>query len=368
MSNIAAVAVVLVSGLWTVSTARADNDRSVEAPVRESPATEQVAPAAQEEKVAPPAPEDKAAPAAQEEKAAAPAAPEELGRIHIEYVPPKKPAHQKTYEEVKKRRVLERTQQIFSPFRLPQDLYIKALECDGKPNTFFDHEEDRPTVKLCYEYLKSIHDKMPKKPTKAGITPREVMVGQFVFAAAHELGHALFEIYNIPIFGRQEDAADEFATYYILQFGGERARRLILGAAYAYTGFVKQLHGNPKVTLPLAAFSSDHGQPEQRFYNLLCIAYGYDAKLFAGAVEQKWLPSTRAKVCKLEYGNLRYAVKTLIDPHIDKELAQKVIETGLPPTANPPEPEKSAPEPKKGAPQASKSPPRSARSAARSSR
>ena len=254
--------------------------------------------------------------------------------------------------------MLERTKEIFSPFRLPENLYIKAVECDSKPNTYFDREEDRPTVKICYEYLKAIHDKMPKKPTQAGITPREVMVGQFVFAAAHEMGHALFDVYNIPIFGRQEDAADQFATYYILQFGGERARRLILGAAYSYRGFVKQLTGNPKVTLPLAAFSSDHGQPEQRFYNLVCIAYGSDPKRFAAAVDKKWLPSARAKVCELEYGNLRYAVKTLIDPHIDKALAQKVIDTGLPATANPPEPEKSAPEPAKGVPQAAKGAPR----------
>lgn len=340
LSNVAAVAIVLASGAWTVATARADNDSIVEAPAQESPATPQADPAAPEKQVAP-------------------AAQEELGRIQIEYVPPKKPAHQKTYEAIKDRRVLERTKEIFSPFRLPENLYIKAVDCDGKPNTYFDRDEDRPTVKLCYEYLKAIHDKMPKKPTKAGLTPREVMVGQFMFAAAHEMGHALFDVYNIPIFGRQEDAADQFATYYILQFGGERARRLILGAAYSYRGFVKQLTGNPKVTLPLAAFSSDHGQPEQRFYNLVCIAYGYDAKLFAGVVDKKYLPSTRAKVCKLEYGNLRYAVKTLINPHIDQALAQKVIDTGLPATANPPEPEKSAPEPAKSVPQAAKSAPRS---------
>jgi Putative metallopeptidase len=315
LSNVSAVAVVLAAGLWTVATARADGDSSVGAPVQESPATQQVAPAAPEEKAAPAAPEEKAAPAAKEE----------LGRIHIEYVPPKKPALQKTFEEVKNRHVLERTQEIFSPFRLSADLYIKAVECDGRPNTFFDHEEERPTVKLCYEYLKAIHDKMPKKPTKAGITPRQVMVGQFMFAAAHEMGHALFEIYNIPIFGRQEDAADQFATYYILQFGGDRARRLILGAAYAYAGFVKPLTGTPKVTLPLAAFSSDHGQPEQRFYNLVCIAYGYDPKIFAAVVERGYLPETRAKVCKYEYSNLRYAIKTLIGPHIDEELAKKVV-------------------------------------------
>jgi hypothetical protein len=364
LSKVAAVAVLLAAGWWSVVAARADDA----APAQESTATQETAPAAKNEAPAQGSPATQpAAPAAKEEQAA-PAAKEELGRIHIEYVPPKKPAHQKTYEEVKKRRVLERTKDIFRAFRLPEDLYIKAVGCDSKPNTYFDREEDRATVKICYEYLKSIHDKMPKKPTKAGLTPREVLVGQFVFAAAHELGHALFDIYNLPIFGRQEDAADQFATYFILQFGGERARRLILGAAYSYRGFVKQLTGNPKVTLPLTAFSSDHGQPEQRFYNLVCIAYGYDPKLFAGAVDKKWLPSARAKVCKLEYGNLRYAVKTLIEPHIDKALAQKVIDTGLPATDNPAEPAKSAPEPAKSVPQAAKTAPRAAKSGPRAAK
>ena len=86
LSLLAAIAVVLASGAWTVVTARPDTDSSGEAlrladaPAQESPAGEQAAPAAQEE----------------------------LGRIHIEYVPPKKPSHQRTYEAIKCRRVLER--------------------------------------------------------------------------------------------------------------------------------------------------------------------------------------------------------------------------------------------------------------------
>jgi Putative metallopeptidase len=346
LSHIAAVAIVVVAAAWTVVAVRAENDSIVmdEAIVELRTAQDRTdnAPQADAPSVVPESPAV--------EQATAPAPQEELGRIHIEYVPPKKAAHQKTYEAVKNRRVLERVQEIFSPFRLPEEIYIKTLECDGKPNTYFDREEDRPTVKLCYEYLKSIHDKMPKKPTSSGITPREVMVGQFLFAAAHELGHALLDVYNIPVFGRQEDAADEFATYFILQFGGDRARRLILGAAYSYRGFVKPLTGNPKVTLPLTAFSSDHGQPEQRFYNLVCIAYGYDPKLFASAVEKKYLPATRAKVCELEYKNLRYAVKTHINPHIDEALAQKVIDKGFSPALDPPAPEKGEPAAAKGEP------------------
>ncbi len=376
LRRVAAVAVVLASAAWTVATARAGNDSSLiddltfeirtgmgwtdTEPETEAP-SDQLCPGTificSDDKLPIVAPN-------RERFAAQPAAAalEGLGRIHIEYVPPKKPANQKTYEAVRSRRVLERLEEIFRPFRLPEDLYIKTLDCDGKPNTYFDREEDRPTVKICYEYMKALHDRMPKKPTTAGLAPTEVLIGQYVFAAAHELGHALFDIYNIPIFGRQEDAADQFATYFILQFGGERAHRLILGAAYAYRGFVKQLHGNPKVTLPLAAFSSDHGQPEQRFYNLVCIAYGYDPKVFAAAVDKKWLPSPRAKVCKLEYQNLRYAVKATINPHIDKALADKVIETGLPPAPNPPEPAKSSPPPAESAPPPGKSAPEAAKS------
>ena len=350
LSHFAAVAVVVASAAWTAVTARAGNDGTAigDAIVEFRTAQDRtdVAPQSDTPSVVPESPAV--------EQPAAPAAKEELGRIHIEYVPPKKAANQKTYAAVKDRRVLERIQEIFSPFRLPEDVYIKTLDCEGKPNTYFDREEDRPTVKLCYEYLKSIHDKMPKKPTSSGITPREVMVGQFLFAAAHELGHALFDVYDIPIFGRQEDAADEFATYFILQFGGDRARRLILGAAYAYRGFVKPLTGNPKVTLPLTAFSSDHGQPEQRFYNLVCIAYGYDPKLFAGAVEKKYLPATRAKVCELEYKNLRYAVKTDINPHIDEALAQKAIDMGFAPAPDLPAAAKGGPTSAKGVPQSLK--------------
>ena len=43
-------------------------------------------------------------------------------RILIEYVPPKNPAHQKIYETLKGHEVLEKLQQIFSPFKLPIDV------------------------------------------------------------------------------------------------------------------------------------------------------------------------------------------------------------------------------------------------------
>jgi len=204
------------------------------------------------------------------------------------------------------------------------DVTIKATGCDGHVNAWYA----RPTLTICYEYLDEIRRDMPVETTATGITPIDGQIGQFFFAVAHEMGHGAFDQFNTPIFGRQEDAADNFATYIMLQLGKSDARRLIGGAAYSYMKYLKQ----PKVTAPLKDFSDVHGSPQQRFFNLICLAYGADPVLFADVVEKKFLPETRAKGCKYEYGNVVWAFHELIVPHIDQALAKQVMDkTWLPP-------------------------------------
>ena len=247
--------------------------------------------------------------------------------IHVEYVPPKNPEHQKIYDMVKQRRTLETVQKIFSPFRLPVDLIIKTVECDGVANAWYQREGKQPTGSVCYEYLQEIWKRMPKEMMEAGVTQTDAICGQLFFAVAHELGHAMFDIFDVPVFGRQEDAADQFAAFIMLQFGGEQSRRLIKGAAYAYYDYVKNFKEKPKVTLPLAAFSSDHGTPEERYFSLLCTAYGYDDKLFAAVVEKEYLPQSRAKKCKFEYDDLKFAFHQVFSPHLDMGMVRTVLAT-----------------------------------------
>jgi hypothetical protein len=246
-------------------------------------------------------------------------------RIRVDYVPPKNPEHQKIYDMVKQRRTLETVRKIFSPFRLPVDLVIKTVECDGVANAWYQREGKQPTVSVCYEYLQEIWKSMPKEMMEAGVTQTDAICGQLFFAVAHELGHAMFDIFDVPVFGRQEDAADQFAAFIMLQFGGEQSRRLIKGAAYAYYDYVKNFKEKPKVTLPLAAFSSDHGTPEERYFSLLCTAYGYDDKLFAAVVEKEYLPQSRAKKCKFEYDDLKFAFHQVFSPHLDMGMVRTIL-------------------------------------------
>jgi len=246
-------------------------------------------------------------------------------RIRIEYDPPKNPAHQPLYEMIKEHRVLEKIQKIFSPFKFPIDVTIKATGCDGHVNAWYA----RPTLTICYEYLEEIRRDMPVETTAEGVTPIDGELGQFFFAVAHEMGHGAFDLFNTPIFGRQEDAADNFATYIMLQLGKSDARRLIGGAAYSYRKYLKQ----PTVTAPLKDYSDVHGSPQQRFFNLICLAYGADPVLFADVV--KFLPEHRARGCRYEYGNVVWAFHELIVPNLDQALAKQVMDQTWLPAENP---------------------------------
>lgn len=243
----------------------------------------------------------------------------QANRIRVEYVAPTNPEHQKLYEMVKAHRVLEKLQEIFGAFRLPSDLLLRTVGCDGVSNAWYQ----RGRVSICYEYLRDVQKMMPSETTAAGITPADAVIGQFFYVTAHEMGHAMFDMLDIPVLGRGEDAADQFATYIMLQFGKDQARRLIAGAAHSYKDFIS----NPKVTVPLAAFSNSHSPPPVRFYNLVCLAFGADRTLFADVVTNGYLPSERAGVCRKEYGEVAFAFKTLLGPHLDKAVAQRVLQS-----------------------------------------
>jgi len=189
-------------------------------------------------------------------------------RIKIQYDAPKNADLQTVYRRLIDRRFLERIQQILSPLRLPEDLNIKTTEC-GVMNAWYRRENSLPTVTICYELLKTISQSMPKETTPDGISPMDAVVGQAVWLVLHETGHAVFDIFDVPIFGHSEDAADNFATYVMLHFGKQQAWRWINGAAWAWRGYVADYRTNPVIREELAGFASNHGQPQERFYDLI---------------------------------------------------------------------------------------------------
>jgi hypothetical protein len=152
------------------------------------------------------------------------------------------------------------------------------------------------------------------------VAPIDAFAGPLADVFFHEFGHVVFYMLQVPVLGREEDAADAFSAYLMLNFGYGEARRLIAGSAYQFRRDLK-----PKITLRLNDFSDTHGAPATRFYNLLCIAFGANPELFADIVSKRELPVERAIGCEDEFRELAHAFKTLIGPHIDEDLARQVM-------------------------------------------
>jgi hypothetical protein len=236
-------------------------------------------------------------------------------RIATAYVTPTNPAHTIIYEQLRQRDPLRKFKELLSPIRLPRQLTLRFESC-GESNASYGDD----IISVCYEFVEEVFRNAPKETTPAGVTFEDAIFGPMTDVFLHEAGHALIDMLELPVLGREEDAADLISAYMMLQFDKTEGRRLIIGTAYQYKADVSA----PVVSLPLKKFSDEHGHPVQRFFNVLCIAYGADPKLFADVVEKGFLPKERAEQCEDEHTQIAHAFDTLIVPHVDPKLRKTV--------------------------------------------
>jgi hypothetical protein len=240
------------------------------------------------------------------------AEPSVRARVHVVYVPPKDRIHEPIFRALRDRRALERVRDALARLALPKPLTIRTEGCDGDVNAAYD-AEDR-SISICYEYLAYIQDlskAIPPAAAAEGLTPENYVVGPFLEVVLHELAHAIIDMKRVPILGREEDAADQVASYILLRLGENEARRTIASIAAMYASEARE--SSPK----LKDFADEHGLPAQRFYNLLCLSYGKDREKFGDLVAKGFLPSERAELCEDEYRQVDYAVRRLIWPMPD---------------------------------------------------
>lgn len=216
-------------------------------------------------------------------------------------------------DRLQKSRLLERYALFLSPLRLPTTLRLVAKQCDQE-NAYYSPEDT--SLNFCYEYLLAFEASAPKETTREGITREEAIIGSIISTMLHETGHALFSIYRVPILGREEDAADQIAGFTMLQFGTDVAKITIKGAAWKWYSRDWQ---DP-------AYHDVHSTPQQRFYNYLCMGYGGNPDAFRQFIDLGWLPKLRAPNCTREYQQAQLAFEKTIYPHLDPELAKKVLQ------------------------------------------
>lgn len=112
----------------------------------------------------------------------------------------------------------------------------------------------------------------------------------------HELGHALIDVMQMPVFGQEEDAAD-VASILLIDHLFEADAALDMAYDVA-NGFWAEAVTHADDPVP---YWDVHGPDEQRFYNTVCLFYGGDPDTRDDFAADMELPEERAEYCVEEY-------------------------------------------------------------------
>jgi hypothetical protein len=242
--------------------------------------------------------------------AAAQTAPATAAQVQARYEPTTKFATVR--DMLQRHKVLEKAQLFLSPLRLPHAITIRGAEC-GAPSLPYD--ADKGIITICYEAIAGIQD-LAKGSTSDADKLATFVAGGVIEETLHRVALAILQIYDIPVWGKEEDAADRLGAFMMMQFDEHAATTAILGAGNL---FIVMTSSIGKVN-----YASEISPPAQRFYNFLCIAFGADPIDFSGLVDKGYLPKFRAAKCSREYDTIRKAFDLRVMPHVDPDLVVKI--------------------------------------------
>lgn len=238
--------------------------------------------------------------------------PQGRGSFKVAYGPVKDTDFKEIQKVFRETRILEDTAQALNEsFILPTDITITMNTC-GEENAYY--EPDKKQITLCYELIAGFTNlfladaESDQEQEDAG----EAIAGATMFTLFHELGHALIDIYDLPVTGKEEDAVDQLATVILLEGGDEGENAALNGA----TSFMSEDSEEEEKELEDIPYWDEHSLGEQRFYNIICWTYGKNPDAYQELVDDGTLPEDRAGQCPAEYEKMAKSWDTLLSHHM----------------------------------------------------
>jgi hypothetical protein len=216
------------------------------------------------------------------------------------YVEPSSPNFRSLSQRVKQAGALEEiANALQARYQIPRPVAISFDTCD-MINAFYN--PNTTEITFCYELVELLAQIFV--PDGAWTEEqRSDVFGAIQFVMMHEVGHALVDVLDLPITGREEDVADQLAVYSLIR-GYEK------GAQAAYAGVTAlQPASNEFDDTQLA---DEHSLGPQRLYNVLCWIYGSDPQKYSNILQGGMLPESRAVRCPGEWDRMAKAWQRLL--------------------------------------------------------
>ena len=153
-------------------------------------------------------------------------------------------------------------------------------------------------------------------PAQDGGTAPELSVEAVRFTVAnaeftlmHEMGHLLISELQLPVLGREEDAADQLGFMGLFLLQQEQHRDDFYAKLMDVADYWRMEWQNAERDGSPVPVWDSHALDAQRFYNIACLAYGSDPDRLDWVLEVSGLPVERALYCPDEYEQVAHAVQ-----------------------------------------------------------
>jgi hypothetical protein len=137
------------------------------------------------------------------------------------------------------------------------------------------------------------------------------IAGNLLFVLLHETAHALVTEMGLPVLGREEDAADAYATVTMLKLGSSFSNRVLVEAAKGWflSAERNERRGN------MLAFYDEQGLDWQRAYQIVCLMVGSEPDQFKQLADWVQMPEDRQDSCAGDYSNASWSWDMVLKSH-----------------------------------------------------
>lgn len=158
----------------------------------------------------------------------------------------------------------------------------------------------------------STHPRVKDVPRAKLKATTEFTTGNMLFVLLHESAHGLISDLGLPVLGREEDAADAFATVTMLEMNTQFTHRTLVNAAKGWMISAKRSRetGEPE------AYYDVHGLDFQRAYNIICLMVGSDPERYEDLANEVNMPDDRQGTCQGDYSNASWSWQRALKPYL----------------------------------------------------
>lgn len=148
------------------------------------------------------------------------------------------------------------------------------------------------------------------------------VVNNTLFTMYHEVGHLLVDQMVWPVLSREEDVADNFATYILLN-KSRRAIELALKDSALGWKLEDAAYGGG-ARRHISAYYDEHSLNIQRAYQIVCLMVGKDRASFHDVARDWGIDRERQARCSDDYDQIERAFVSVIDRGANKDTEAKI--------------------------------------------